>query len=381
MVASGAAIAVCFGLRLTENDLFLGWLLFGRDFDRKPREVPVTEVSVVSAEMFDILVNNIPPSVASRLEKVATQPDIEQSEPPIDPVMDVAPEKTTQSLSLNVQNDTLPESVPDKPVRMEEVVIIPPVDLKQPKVEDPKLLETSLAPKPRPALRVAPVAVAPPAPDIDIGEITRDATAPQLELAQVVKEQAAKAPEAAAPEIVTEAEKPSASVEVSKLAPPRTVRPKRRPAPRPVVETPIDLLEPTAEPIDPLAAALAEALVGTPPLPEAQGTATDALKGLIERVIKNTIKPCWNVGFSSTAALSTIVRVRIEFTSEGKPLANGITFEGAEGGDAQSAQQAFETARSAIKKCGARGFNLPKNEFPVWRTLILTFNPAEMRLL
>ena len=64
-----------------------------------------------------------------------------------------------------------------------------------------------------------------------------------------------------------------------------------------------------------------------------------------------------------------------------KPLANGITFESAEGGDAQSAQQAFETARSAIKKCGARGFNLPKNEFSVWRTLIFTFNPAEIRLL
>ena len=76
---------------------------------------------------------------------------------------------------------------------MEEVVIIPPLlSWPQPEVEHPKLLETSLAPKPRPALRVAPVAVAPPAPDIDIGDITRDAAAPQAVSAEVAQEQTAK---------------------------------------------------------------------------------------------------------------------------------------------------------------------------------------------
>ncbi len=241
-------------------------------------------------------------------------------------------------------------------------------------------MAASLPPKPRPAPRIAPVVVAPPAPDMDIGEITRDTAAPRLEPAQVLKEQTAKAPEAAAPEIVTEAEKPSEAVEVSKLAPPRSVRPQRRPAPRPVVETLIDTPESTSVQITPLAAALAEALSGTTSEPETQGTATEALAPQAIRGMQLAISPCWNLGASSSAALFTTVVVGMELSIEGKPLANSIYLVGYEGGDSESAQRAFESAQRAIKECGAQGFELPADQYSAWQNVEITFNPEKMRV-
>ena len=369
-------------ISLTLHTSLVGWLLFNGDFEHKPLELPVTEVSVVSSEMFDIMVNNTAPIIETELEAASRQPSIEDTQAPADSLTDKAPQQVTQMLSQIAQNDALPETVPNQPERMEEVVIIPPLELTAPKIEAeaPEPLATSLPPKPRPAPRIAPVAVAPPAPDMDIGEITRDTAAPQLEPAQVLKEQTAKAPEAAAPEIVTEAEKPSEAVEVSKLAPPRSVRPQRRPAPRPVVETPIDTPESTSVQITPLAAALAEALSGTTSEPETQGTATEALAPQVIRGMQLAISPCWNLGASSSAALFTTVVVGMELTIDGKPLVNSIYLVGYEGGDDDSAQRAFETAQRAIKECGAPGFELPTELYSVWRNVEITFNPEKMRV-
>ena len=369
-------------ISLTLHISLVGWLLFNGDFEHKPLELPVTEVSVVSSEMFDIMVNNTAPIIEMELEAASRQPSIEDTQAPADSSTDKAPQQVTQMLSQIAQNDALPETVPNQPERMEEVVIIPPLELTAPKIEAeaPESLATSLPPKPRPAPRIAPVAVAPPAPDMDIGEITRDTAAPQLEPAQVLKEQTAKAPEAAAPEIVTEAEKPSEAVEVSKLAPPRSVRPQRRPAPRPVVETLIDTPESTSVQITPLAAALAEALSGTTSEPETQGTATEALAPQVIRGMQLAISPCWNLGASSSAVLFTTVVVGMELTIEGKPLVNSIYLVGYEGGDDDSAQRAFETAQRAIKECGAQGFELPTEQYSAWRNVEITFNPEKMRV-
>ena len=369
-------------ISLTLHASLVGWLLFNGDFEHKPLELPVTEVSVVSSEMFDIMVNNTAPIIETELEAASRQPSIEDTQAPADSATDKAPQQVTQMLSQITQNDALLETVPNQPERMEEVVIIPPLELTAPKIEAeaPEPLATSLPPKPRPAPRIAPVAVAPPAPDMDIGEITRDTAAPQLEPAQVLKEQTAKAPEAAAPEIVTEAEKPSEAFEVSKLAPPRSVRPQRRPAPRPVVETLIDTPESTSVQITPLAAALAEALSGTTSEPETQGTATEALAPQVIRGMQLAISPCWNLGASSSAALFTTVVVGMELTIDGKPLVNSIYLVGYEGGDDDSAQRAFETAQRAIKECGAQGFELPTEQYSAWRNVEITFNPEKMRV-
>ena len=369
-------------ISFTLHASLVGWLLFGGDFDRKPLELPVTEVSVISSEMFDIMLNNTVPIVDTELElelEVAVaQPAIEDSQASADPSIDVAPQRDTQVLRPIASTDAIPQIVLDQPVRMEEVVIIPSIDLPMPEIEadTPEPLETSSVPKPRPVPRIAPIAVVPPAPEIDVGDITQDTATPQVAPAEVIQEQTAKAPEAAAIEIVTEAEKPSDAVEVSRLAPPRSVRPQRRPK----TNTPIDEATPVKVQIDPLEAALAEALSGSVAVPEPQMNATEALAPHVIRGMKLAISPCWNLGASSSASLFTTVVVGMQLTIEGKPLAKSIHLVGYEGGDQLSAERAFETAQRAIKECGVEGFKLPKDQYTAWQNMEITFNPEKMRM-
>ena len=92
------------------------------------------------------------------------------------------------------------------------------------------------------------------------------------------------------------------------------------------------------------------------------------------------ISPCWNLGASSSAALSTTVVIGMELSIEGKPLASSIYLVGYEGGDDASAQRAFETAQRAINDCGAKGFELPADKYAAWKKVEITFNPEKMRV-
>ena len=42
---------------------FVGWLVLNGDFSRKPSEMAVADVSVVSSEVFDVMINNISPEI------------------------------------------------------------------------------------------------------------------------------------------------------------------------------------------------------------------------------------------------------------------------------------------------------------------------------
>ena len=122
-------------ISLTLHASLVGWLLFNGDFEPTPLELPVTEVSVVSSEMFDIMVNNTAPIIEMELEAASRQPLIEDTQAPADSTTDKAPQQVTQMLSQIAQNDALPETVPNQPERMEEVVIIPPLELTAPEIE------------------------------------------------------------------------------------------------------------------------------------------------------------------------------------------------------------------------------------------------------
>jgi hypothetical protein len=267
---------------------------------------------------------------------------------------------------------------------VQDVVILPPVELQTPLLDDSAQtpLQTSLPPKPRPAQRIAPGAINAPDMEMDLGAQSREAAAPQEAPAEVAQEQEAQAPEAAAPEIVTEAEKPSASPEVTANAPERSVRPRSRPAPRavpaPAPETPDP--EPEEPQIDPVTAALNAALMAGDAAPAGPEAAAAPLAEQFIRGMQLAIAECWNLGALSSAALSTIVVVEMELTRDGKPVANSIKMLGFEGGDEISAERAFETALRAIQGCGAQGFELPKDQFATWRRVELTFNPEKMRV-
>jgi len=41
---------------------------------------------------------------------------------------------------------------------------------------------------------------------------------------------------------------------------------------------------------------------------------------------------------------------------------------------------AYEAARRAVIRCGARGFPLPADKYDQWREIEMTFDPSGMRL-
>jgi hypothetical protein len=372
-------------ISVTMHASMVGWLLLNGNFESTPREISVTEVSLISAEMFDIALNNTPPEVEASIETAVAQPPVEEIAPklsikPDAPVMD-----REQPVMVSPQDDKTPPQISEQPEPLEDLVVILPSELISPTVSptSPDVLAISLKPKPRQSNRITSKTVAPSEPEVDIGDFTRDAVSPQEMLSSEKKPQTATAPEASTSEIITEAEKPSKLPRVAVLAPEQSVRPKRR-----SIKIKLDKEQPkqTEQTIDPLAAALNEALTGSTNESESEAS-TESQKTVIEALAPGTIRgmqlaisPCWNLGASSSAALSTTVVVGMELSIEGKPLASSIYLVGYEGGDDASAQRAFETAQRAINDCGAKGFELPADKYSAWKKVEITFNPERMRV-
>ena len=95
--------------------------------------------------------------------------------------------------------------------------------------------------------------------------------------------------------------------------------------------------------------------------------------------LRVAVESCWNVGSLSTAALATTVVVGVSMTPEGKPQVPSIRLISHSGGTEGAARQAFEAARRAIIRCGARGYDLPSEKYEHWREIEMTFNPERMR--
>jgi hypothetical protein len=96
--------------------------------------------------------------------------------------------------------------------------------------------------------------------------------------------------------------------------------------------------------------------------------------------LRVAVQDCWNVGSLSSLALETTVVVAVSLTQDGKPVVSSIRQVGSEGGTSASVSQAFETARRAIIRCGARGFQLPNDKYDQWKDIELTFSPEGIRL-
>ena len=182
------------------------------------------------------------------------------------------------------------------------------------------------------------------------------------------------APEEASDRIVTEAE------EVEEYAPASSMRPRARPArPVRVAEEPRDETprepEPQADPVaDAVAAAVAEANEPQPAAPSGP-----PLTGGEKDALRVAVSQCWNVGSLSTDALATTVVVAVSMADTGVPDTGSIRMVSFSGGSEAGARQAFEAARRAIIRCGARGFPLPVEKYSQWRDIEMTFNPEGMQ--
>ncbi|WP_037310749.1 energy transducer TonB [Ruegeria halocynthiae] len=350
----------------------IGWALFGGTFRSEPLPMAVQEVSVISAEQFDVL------TAQRNAPEVPTPAALQEPEPPEDEISAPQPVEEEQP---RPEVATPPEPEPDP---VPEAVEAPP----EPEaVEEPPTLEppepvTEVLPappgpeaQPRPADKVAPEPIAPPPPDVKPDDVETPAVSLDEGAETQQEQQDQTAQEEATDEIVTEAE------EVEEYAPRTSPRPRVRPN-RPT---------PPAQP------EVAEDQEPTPPEPAPSNEAAinDALAEALEQsdepsgppltigeknAMRLAVSQCWNVGALSTDALNTIVVVGFSLTRDGKVEGGSLKLLDSSGGTPGSVDQAYQAARRAVLRCGAKGYQLPADKYEQWQDIEITFNPERMRI-
>ncbi len=371
----------------------IGWMLFGGWSTSRPLDLQVTEVTAVSYEEYAAIVSGAAgqDEAAEIAPPAPLEPEVPQDAPEMTSAADAAPEAPVPDAAPETAPDPAP--APPAPPAEAEVSDEPPV-MEQPAEDMAALVpDSALRPQQRPAERVAPQQVDPPEPDTAVDDVVREEAVPD-EAAETPREEAeATAPEAAATEIVTEAEQPTPS---------KSVRPKarpNRPAPAPELEAqtaeaaPAPEPEPEPDPVpkpdapaadsggieDALAAALGAA--SETPAPAAPSApAGPPLTSGEKDGMRIAVQNCWNVGSLSSDALATTVTVAFEMTEDARPVDSTIRMIDSTGGSSGAAKQAYEAARRAIIRCGARGFALPVEKYASWRNVELVFNPENMRI-
>ncbi len=343
----------------------IGWAFFGGVFSAEPLPFEVTEVTAISSEDFAALV--APQESPDAVSEVITPetPDPVEETPDIAATPDVAPEQVEPEVTEPAEADETPDVAELKPSPEAEVTDEPPV--LEPPSEDVAVLipDLTVRPQPRPAERVAPEPVAQPEPDVRVDDVAQPETTPD-ETADVPREETDEtAPEEATTEIVTEAEKAAAA------APSTSKRPQTRPA-----EDPSETADDNSNAVND---ALAEALGDSDGDDEVQPTGPPLTRGEKD-ALRVAVENCWNVGSLSSEALQTTVVVGVEMAEDGRPFSGTIRMISASGGSGSAAKQAFEAARRAIIRCGASGFDLPREKYSQWRNIEMTFNPEKMRI-
>jgi hypothetical protein len=361
----------------TGHAVFLAWMVVGWGLSSDPPPFEVMDVSVVSGADFAAMTQGVqpdlPPSEPAAIEQPvvdATPPaPVEETPPEVaevpTPVAPPAAETPPQAPELVAPETVVTDVSPDIPDTPQIIAPAPSAEL-----------GTSQRPVPRATPRVAPEIVAPPEPDATVApEVTQAATeqveAPIDDVVEPAEE--TTAPEAAADQIVTEAEEPSFAPEISS-------RPQTRPqrAAAPALETP------TEDAVDPVAAALAAAGAVETSTPTPSPTPTPGLSGgqLSEgdkTGFLRQIGNCWNVGATSTGALNTVVEMSFSMTLDAKPVQGSFQLISSSGGSANDADTAFEAARRAIIRCTSEGYDLPRDQYEQWQWVILTVDPTAMR--
>jgi hypothetical protein len=369
------------------------WVLVGGFFhpSRDVPEVAVTSVSLLSAKQYEELAA----AAVGKPDVPAVVEQPEPAEPALDPAVSPRPEvKPDTAPAPEAQPEPLQESAPDvsqiEPLPVPDEVVAPEPLAPVADVEQPLLVPDTEEAKPQDAPRVAPVPAETPEPDAEVAEMPTPAVSPDAAPdAQVVEEDKPEAaPEAATTQIITEAvettDKPS-------LAPTSSARPRTKPPARtaetPETEAPAAEAQAEATPApeeDSIADAVAAAVSEADAEPAGNnGTVENAGPPMTDGekdALRVAVQACWNVGSLSSDALLTTVTVGLTVAQDGIPDVASIEMISFEGGTEASARQAYEAARRAIIRCGAKGFQLPPEKYEQWRTIEMEFNPERMRI-
>lgn len=368
-------------ISLAGHGLLMGWVVFGAWFPSEPLPSNVQQVALISSEEFEKLSQQrqapqVAPEPAPLNEPAEVQPAPEPA-PQADPEPEITQPEPVTPVEPDPQVAELPDAQPEP-----DVPDTPPAASEEPEIA---ALVPQVRPEaaPRPVDRVAPEPVAPPEPDTRIDDIVQPEVAPEQGAETEQEVQEATAREAASDRIVTE-ENEGEDVAAS-AAPAVSKRPVTRPA-RPQPEPEPQVTE-AAQPAEPeqsstssaVADALAEALAGGADVEAPEPSGPPLTLGEKD-ALRVAVSQCWNVGSLSTDALKTTVVVAVSLAQDGRPDTGSIRMLSSTGGASSAAQQAFDAARRAIIRCGARGFQLPAEKYAQWRDIEMTFNPERMRI-
>ncbi|EAQ44196.1 tonB domain protein, putative [Roseobacter sp. MED193] len=366
-------------ISLAAHGLLVSWVAFGAWLPSEPLPLPVQEVAVISAEEF------------ARLSQQIQAPEVSESPSPL-----TAPATSPEPPEVSVRPETRPDtSTPQStPAPVEEAPVpTPPEPEPEPELaetlpvpeaptESPAVIPSLPVPEQlRPADRVAPVPVEAPEEEVAIDDLVQPEVSPDEGALSEQEVQEATAPEAASDRIVTEAnENEEAEPTPPVTAPVTSVRPKprpSRPAPSAVAETPPST--PQTEQASAIEDALAAAIGGGGEVAAPEPSGPPLTVGEKD-ALRVSVSKCWNVGSLSTEALKTTVEVSVSLEADGRPKNGSIRMVSSTGGSAGAAKQAYEAARRAIIRCGAKGFSLPSEKYDHWRDIVMTFNPEKMRI-
>ena len=362
---------------------FLFWAILGGLFEPKePPPVDVVNVAVVSmAEYAAMIMTDVPPEAEVSLENIPI-PSLQMEELPDQPIAEEAVDTALDPDQMEPYSK--PDEVPQTPDPL--VVHRPELEDKLPDMDTPSsetlalLQSPNKIEAPQKTDRIAPMAVAPSVPDIQIDEQVQEAALPS----EIIK-----SPEQPKPEEIPEPKEtaePEAATEITPeiqkelpTAPKISLRPKARPPPKPQPKLIVEP-EPESNNQDAINAALKTAL-------EEPASPTQAKKVLSSLPItasekdglRLSVKKCWVVDAGNQSANVTVT-ISMNMNNDGTVKYDTLVLKNSEGGSKDATKAAFEAARRAILRCQKTGYDLPKEKYERWQEIEITFDPRKMRI-
>ncbi|MBL9061115.1 hypothetical protein [Tabrizicola sp.] len=372
--------------------VLVGDWLFAADV---PPETITMQVSTISSDQFaELQAATETPAEEPAAVKPRARPEEVVEPPPEEPPPDVTPPEEPP-----VDAPPPVEVVPDE-VTPEPVVTPPPSDAVQ--AEEEQAIQsdsTEIQPAPEAEAIIAPDPVQPES-DAETADTAAPAVSEDPAADVVVEEQPT---EATVPEDTGDVTQTEANQDqTAETGMTTSIRPKSRPekpaaAPEPEVaaDEPAESTHLTVQPVDDAETQDAiDALLGEAseePVTEdvASDTAADTggqdlpqgppLTGGEMGNISSAIARRWNLGAASTDVMSTMVRIQVSFSPDGKPLE--YTLLSSSGPNQAAIDNLFAIAKRAVNRTYSEGgIPLPPDKYDTWRVLNLTFDANGMRV-
>lgn len=90
-------------------------------------------------------------------------------------------------------------------------------------------------------------------------------------------------------------------------------------------------------------------------------------------MVENQIAPCWNVAPLEDITDYIWMFVSLDLSPDGRFDVDDIVWQENRGGTEDEGWRMYQTVERAIRRCGANGFDLPRDQYSAWRSLNLFF--------